>query len=155
MYVQTSLWDTDMPTSSPGSADGRMRSGSQDGRMSGPCGPDPALASLTPSQAKKAGMTMSEQQAPRRRIEMTLKIDADSWGDARDALGYIERLLLQTEADGSTNIEYVGSGLTVGFVLKATEDRTITRGSYFQALRAYNRRGYGQYGDGCQGDDEA
>lgn len=57
MYVQTSLWDTDTLTSSPGSADGRMRSGSQDGRMSGPCGPDPALASLTPRQALERGMT--------------------------------------------------------------------------------------------------
>lgn len=57
MYVQQTLWDTDMPTSSPGSADGRMRSGSQVGRMSGPCGPDPALASLTPRQAREAGMT--------------------------------------------------------------------------------------------------
>src|SRR5690606_22335782 len=57
MYVQMSLWDTDTLTSSPGSADGRMRSGSQDGRMSGPCGPDPALASLTPRQALEKGMT--------------------------------------------------------------------------------------------------
>jgi len=57
MYVQTSLLDTDTLTSSPGSADGRMRSGSQDGRMSGPCGPDPALAILTPRQALERGMT--------------------------------------------------------------------------------------------------
>src|SRR5690606_20962147 len=57
MYVQMSLWDTDTLTSSPGSADGRMRSGSQDGRMSGPCGPDPALASLTPRQALERGRT--------------------------------------------------------------------------------------------------
>src|SRR5690606_30346223 len=57
MYVQMSLWDTDTPTSSPGSVDGRVRSGSQDGRMSGPCGPDPVLASLTPRQALERGMT--------------------------------------------------------------------------------------------------
>src|SRR5690606_37099036 len=57
MYVQTSLWDTDTLTSSPGSAVGRMPCVSQDGRMSGPCGPDPALASLTPRQALERGMT--------------------------------------------------------------------------------------------------
>src|SRR5690606_12402196 len=57
MYVQMSLWDTGMPTSSPGSAVGRMPCVSQDGRTNGPCGPDPALASLTPRQALERGMT--------------------------------------------------------------------------------------------------
>src|SRR5690606_467771 len=57
MYVQLSLLDTDAPTSSPGSAVGRMPCVSQDGRMSGPCGPDPALANLTPRQALERGMT--------------------------------------------------------------------------------------------------
>lgn len=57
MYVQQTLWDTPNITSSPGSAAGRMPSDSPDGRMSGPCGPDPALASLTPRQALERGMT--------------------------------------------------------------------------------------------------
>lgn len=57
MYVQMSLWDTDTPTSSPGSAVGRMPCVSQDGRMSGPYGPDPAPANLTPRQALERGMT--------------------------------------------------------------------------------------------------
>jgi len=57
MYVQTSLWDIDTLTSSPGSAVGPMPCVSQDGRTSGPCGPDPALASLTPRQALERGMT--------------------------------------------------------------------------------------------------
>src|SRR5690606_39876951 len=57
MYVQTSLWDTPNVTSSQGSAAGRMPSGSPDGPMTGPYGPDPALASLTPRQALEKGMT--------------------------------------------------------------------------------------------------
>src|SRR5690606_11344423 len=57
MYVQTSLWDTDTLTSSPGSADGRMPCVSQDGPTTGPCGPVPALASLTPRQALEKEMT--------------------------------------------------------------------------------------------------
>jgi len=57
MYVQQTLWDTPNIISSPGSAAGRMPSDSPDGRMSGPCGPDPALASLTPRQALERGMT--------------------------------------------------------------------------------------------------
>src|SRR5690606_23772435 len=57
MYVQTSLWDTPNVTSSQGSAAGRMLSGSPDGPTTGPYGPDPALASLTPRQALEKGMT--------------------------------------------------------------------------------------------------
>src|SRR5690606_41534149 len=57
MYVQMSLLDTRNATSSPESAVGRMPCVSQDGRMSGPSGPDPALASRTPRQALEAGMT--------------------------------------------------------------------------------------------------
>lgn len=57
MYVQLTLWDTPNITSSQGSAAGRMPSGSPDGLTTGPYGPDPALASLTPRQALEAGMT--------------------------------------------------------------------------------------------------
>src|SRR5690606_2422945 len=57
MYVQQTLWDTPNVTSSQESAAGRMPSGSPDGPTTGPYGPDPALASLTPRQALEAGMT--------------------------------------------------------------------------------------------------
>lgn len=57
MFVQASLWDTDMPISSPGSADGPTRSDLQDGLTNGPFGPDRALANLTPRQALERGMT--------------------------------------------------------------------------------------------------
>src|SRR5690606_2518032 len=57
MYVQMSFLDTRNATSSPESAAGRMPSGSPDGPMTGPYGPDPALASLTPRQALERGMT--------------------------------------------------------------------------------------------------
>src|SRR5690606_26725033 len=57
MYVQKTLWDTHNATSSQGSAAGRMPSGSPDGPTTGPYGPDPALASLTPRQALEKGMT--------------------------------------------------------------------------------------------------
>src|SRR5690606_26067548 len=57
MCVQMSLLDTRNATSSPESAAGRMPSGSPDGPTTGPYGPDPALASLTPRQALEAGMT--------------------------------------------------------------------------------------------------
>src|SRR5690606_9596908 len=57
MYDQTSLWDTDTPTSSPESAAGRMRCGSQAGRRTSPCGQDHAPVNLTPRQALEKGMT--------------------------------------------------------------------------------------------------
>src|SRR5690606_6623803 len=57
MYAQQTLWDTPNITSSQGSAAGHMPSGSPDGPTTGPYGPDPALASLTPRQALEAGMT--------------------------------------------------------------------------------------------------
>src|SRR5690606_4172452 len=57
MYVQQTLWGTHNATSSQGSAAGRMPSASQDGPTTGPYGPDPALASLTPRQALERGMT--------------------------------------------------------------------------------------------------
>ncbi len=42
--------------SSPESVDGRMHSDSPDGRMIGPCGPDPALVNLSASQAISKGL---------------------------------------------------------------------------------------------------
>src|SRR5690606_9922359 len=57
MYVQMSLLDTPNATSSPESAAGRMPSVSQDGPTTGPYGPDPALASLTPRRALERAMT--------------------------------------------------------------------------------------------------
>ena len=57
MYDQTSLWDTDTPTSSPESAAGRMLCDSQAGRRTSLCGQAHAPVNLTPRQALEKGMT--------------------------------------------------------------------------------------------------
>src|SRR5690606_3590851 len=57
VYVQQTSWDAHKIRSAQGSAAGRMPSGSPDGPTTGPYGPDPALASLTPRQALEKGMT--------------------------------------------------------------------------------------------------
>lgn len=56
MSDQMSLWDTPNATSSQESADGPMRSDSQDGPTIGPCGPGAAHASLSARQALEKGL---------------------------------------------------------------------------------------------------
>lgn len=56
MYHQRTLQGFDRPISSPESADGPTHSGSPAGPIPGPCGPDPALASLSPRQALEKGL---------------------------------------------------------------------------------------------------
>lgn len=56
MYDQRTLPGITNTTSLPASVDGPTRSDSQDGRTTSPCGPDPALASLSARQALEKGL---------------------------------------------------------------------------------------------------
>lgn len=59
MSLQPNFLDILNAISSPALADGPSLSGSQDGRMTGRSGPDPAHANLSARQAKAAGLTTS------------------------------------------------------------------------------------------------
>jgi len=59
MYDQTSFLDSPNAISSPESASGATPCAEQDGPTTAPCGPDPAHASLSPRQAKAAGLMTS------------------------------------------------------------------------------------------------
>ncbi len=59
MSHQLTLPGLPSTTSLPASADGPTRSDSPAGPMTGPCGPDPALASLSARQAKEQGLMTS------------------------------------------------------------------------------------------------
>jgi len=59
MSIQTTLWDLINATSSPVSACGRMQCDAQGGRTTKKRGLDPVLASLSPRQAKEAGLLTS------------------------------------------------------------------------------------------------
>ena len=54
---QLNFWSSTRCTYSPGSEDGREHSALPDGQTTGPYGPDPVLANLTPAQALAAGTT--------------------------------------------------------------------------------------------------
>lgn len=59
MFYQVSLLDTPNATSLLESADGAMRSGSQDGQTTSQSGPAPALVNLSARQAKGKGLLTS------------------------------------------------------------------------------------------------
>lgn len=59
MSRQRNSGPTPNAISSPASASGATPCDRQDGQMTAPCGPAPALASLSPRQAKAAGLLMS------------------------------------------------------------------------------------------------
>ena len=59
MFTLTIFVDTGSATSSPASASGHTPSGRPDGTTTAPCGPAPAPASLSPRQAKAAGLLTS------------------------------------------------------------------------------------------------
>lgn len=64
MSSQPTLWATGTATSSPASADGPMPCNSPDGPTTCPSGRDRALASLSPRQAKAAGLLTSGTSGP-------------------------------------------------------------------------------------------
>ena len=64
MYDQRSLPGIDKPTSSPESEGGPTRSDLPDGQTTSPCGPDPALASLSASQAISKGLMTKDTFGP-------------------------------------------------------------------------------------------
>jgi hypothetical protein len=65
MWFPPTLRDSDSATSSPASADGAMPSVSPGGQTTSPCGLAPALASLSPRQAKEKGLLTSGTFGPR------------------------------------------------------------------------------------------
>jgi len=112
-------------TSSPGSASGPIPSGAPDGPTTVPCGPVPALASLSPRQAKERGLLTSGTYG---------RVSSISPASAALSRSLANRLARKTALLGSTM-----------FVL-TWKERVTPWGYRIPALRASVRR---TSGSGC------
>jgi hypothetical protein len=87
------------------------------------------------------------EEIPRRRILLTLEIDADSWEHVERALRQSERDLAEKVLSSSTlTIEIVTSGPDYAFSLTANEDPLITHESYAAALERWRIENSGDLG---------
>lgn len=77
---------------------------------------------------------MSKTPAPRRRIEATIKIGADSWRDLQGALRCLET---EVATDGRLSKWSVSGGFSFGWTVESSEDETITHDSWADANKAY------------------
>ena len=77
---------------------------------------------------------MSEK--PRRRIEVDIRIGADSWDAVRRALDSIA-FDIATQEEGGRDI--TSGAPDSGYTLTATEDPSITHDSYFEAAMEWIR----------------
>jgi len=72
--------------------------------------------------------------APRRRIEATIRISADSWSDMAGALHCLETEIART---GSLSTSSVSGGYSHGWIVETSEDETITHDTWVYSLNAY------------------
>lgn len=76
---------------------------------------------------------VTEEKKPKRRIALTLSLEADSRAAAIDAIDQIVRELRM----GYLQSEACSGGYSSGYTLKIIEDETVTHDSYFAKLNAY------------------
>ena len=125
MFIQRNLLDLPNVTSSPGSEGGVTHSGSLGGEMIGQCGPEVALANLSPRQAAAAGKLTSGTYGRRGSI---------SSGSVALQLSLESRLRARMDLNGS------------GLFRLTWKVRDIGLGRQICALRASGRR---TSGNGC------
>lgn len=73
-------------------------------------------------------------EAPRRRIMVEIKIDADSWRDVRAAFRSFEADIVM---HGKLSTNCISGGYSSGWILASSEDETITHESWEAELDAY------------------
>lgn len=71
---------------------------------------------------------------PRRRIEATLRISADSWRDLQGALRCLETEIAQS---GRLSASSVSGGYSFGWIVETSEDESITHDSWAAELHEY------------------
>lgn len=73
---------------------------------------------------------------PRRRVEATISISADSWDDLRRELNH---LATEVARHGSLSKWSVSGGYSTGHIIETSEDETVTHDSWAEANEAYCR----------------
>lgn len=76
----------------------------------------------------------AELVAPRRRVLLTLKLDADSWKDMADRLRCLAR---DIDIEGGMGTAGLSAGYSASYTYEASEDPTITHDSWAAALDVY------------------
>lgn len=74
-----------------------------------------------------------EPETPRRRVVIELKLGADSWEDAADALHDLARQFDMGERRDCTVLQT--GGARFGYTCLLNEDPFITHDSYFEAIK--------------------
>lgn len=88
------------------------------------------------SEAALAIAAQTEEKKPRRRIEATLRISADSWDDLAHAL---HQLRTEIAVDGCLSKSSVSGGYASGWIVETSEDESITHESWAASLDTYLR----------------
>jgi hypothetical protein len=71
---------------------------------------------------------------PRRRVRITIKLQADSWVDAGEELESIGYRLSCAGYNNEKCLSVTVGGASAGYTIDADEDETITHESYFSAV---------------------
>lgn len=77
-----------------------------------------------------------ESKVPRNRVEIVIRLGAGSWLEAMQTLDLIQHELYEADKKGQDSVN-VTSG--AGYTLIGSEDRSVTKESYSEALGAYFR----------------
>lgn len=94
-----------------------------------------AAAQVRLAEELLAALT-GDAAAPRRRIEATLRISADSWDDLARAL---HQLRTEIATDGCLSKSSVSGGYASGWIVETSEDESITHESWAASLDTYLR----------------
>lgn len=86
----------------------------------------------TPSNTQIEG----PRKTPRRRIEASIRISADSWDDLRRELNH---LATEIASHGMLSKWSVSGGYSTGHIIETSEDETITHDSWAEENEAYCR----------------
>lgn len=79
-------------------------------------------------------MSAQEREVPRRRVEVSIKIEADSWDDLRRAIRCIETDLAR---DGQLSRSSVSGSYSFGWIIESNEREDITHDSWAEANERY------------------
>lgn len=72
---------------------------------------------------------------PRRRVKVTIELQADSWRAAEDELEGIGYRLAVARHHNEKRLSVTVGGVSAGYTIDADEDETITHESYIVALQ--------------------
>lgn len=79
----------------------------------------------------------AETAKPRRRIEIVLKLGADSWQEAANTLLSLSRDLDRKPPSPGSSGNWCSGAPCAGYVMEYSEDESVTHDSYFEAVDGY------------------